>query len=79
MIRFAAMNDLEMMQAARKDLQAEIDTLSNAVAQKAPPGLKRMKNAPEVDETRLKSLKLQLTALGMKITAEQAKSAKPSA
>jgi hypothetical protein len=78
MIRFAAMNDLEMMLQAQKDLKAEIEALSSTGLSKAPT-LKRLKNAPEADQAKLKTLKLQLTALGMKITAEQAKSAKPAA
>jgi hypothetical protein len=78
MIRFAAMNDLEMMLSAQKDLKAEIETLTASTAQNIT-GLKRPKKVPEVDEAKLKNLKLQLTALGMKIAAEQSKAAKPSA
>jgi hypothetical protein len=72
MIRFAAMNDLEMMMVAQKDLKTEIETLEFS-AGKIVPGLKRQKSAPEADAAKLKTLKLQLTALGMKINAEQAK------
>jgi hypothetical protein len=75
MIRFATMTDLETMQKAQRELKSEIDTLS-VTAQPKTPGLKRAKNAPEIDEARLKKLKLQFAALKMKIVAEEAKSAK---
>jgi hypothetical protein len=77
MISLAAMTDLETMLKAQAELRAEIDALASSAA-RIVPGLKRPRNAPELDAVKMKTLKLQLNALGMKIAGEQARLNKPT-